>query len=151
MEREDNTDRDLNLDLIEILRRDSRTSLREMAKLVPLSPSSIRNRISKLTEDGIIERFTVDVDWRKLGYEIQVVILVTAKPGSSEELYKTLLGYQEISKIYWTTGPANFICISRLKDMTQLSQFLTGKIEKLKGVERIETLFLMPNPETVDE
>jgi len=137
---------DIDQKLIEILKENSRTSLREMAKIVPLSPSSIRNRLARLVDKGIIERFTIDVDYRKLGYEIQVIILLTTKPGTSDQIYRALERYEEISKIFWTTGPSNFLCLAQLKDMNDLSKFMTGKIDKLEGIERVETLFLMPRP-----
>jgi Lrp/AsnC family transcriptional regulator for asnA, asnC and gidA len=145
LERDEEIDNDHKL--IELLLRNSRQSLREMAKEIPISPSSIRNKMERMVQDGIIERFTVDVNWRKMGYEIQVIILITSKPGGSENLYKELTRYREISKVYWTTGPANFICIAKFRNMNDLSRFMTRKIDRLAGVERIETLFLMPIPE----
>jgi Lrp/AsnC family leucine-responsive transcriptional regulator len=132
--------------MIDVLKENSRTSLREMAKIVPLSPSSIRNRLARLVDDGIIERFTIDVNYRKLGFEIQVIILLTTKPGKSEQIYRSVGEYEEVSKIYWTTGPSNFLCLAQFKDMNDLSKFMTGKIDHLEGIERVETLFLMPKP-----
>ena len=62
--------------IVAILAKDARSSLREIAKDVNLSPSSIRTRIARLVENGFIEKFTVDVDRRKLGFEIQVVAMI---------------------------------------------------------------------------
>ncbi|MFW9851267.1 MAG: Lrp/AsnC family transcriptional regulator [Candidatus Thorarchaeota archaeon] len=97
-------------------------------------------------ERGFVKRFTVDVDYRKMGYEIQVIVLITSRPGSSEQIYKNLQSFKEIFKVYWTSGPANFVCIVRVHDMTELSQFMTGQLERLEGVERVESMFLMPEP-----
>ena len=97
-------------------------------------------------EIGVIKRFTVDVDYRKLGYEIQVLVMITAKPGSSERLYRKLCDYEEVAEVFWTAGPANFVCVVRVKDMTQLSQFMTTELERLDSVEKVETIFLMPGP-----
>ncbi|MHA1907711.1 MAG: Lrp/AsnC family transcriptional regulator [Candidatus Thorarchaeota archaeon] len=133
--------------IIDILRKNARSSLRDIAKIVGMSPSSVRNRIERLVERGFVKRFTVDVDYRKMGYEIQVIVLITSRPGSSEEIYKALLTFKEIFKVYWTSGPANFVCIVRLHNMTELSQFMTGQLEKLEGVERVESMFLMPEPQ----
>ena len=137
--------------IIDILRRNARSSLRDIAKVVKMSPSSVRNRIERLVERGLIKRFTVDLDYRKMGYEIQVIVLITSRPGSSEEIYKALQSFTEIFKVYWTSGPANFVCIVRVQNMNELSQFMTGQLEKLKGVERVESMFLMPDPEMEKE
>ncbi|MHA1933869.1 MAG: Lrp/AsnC family transcriptional regulator [Candidatus Thorarchaeota archaeon] len=132
--------------IIAILTRNARSSLREIAKEVNLSPSSVRNRMARLLDNGFIERYTVDIDYRKLGFEIQVIVLITSKPGSSEGIYKALKEFQQITRIFWTSGPANFICIVRVRDMAELSQFMTSSLERLEGVERVESMFLMPNP-----
>ena len=133
--------------IIDILRKNARSSLRDIAKVVKMSPSSVRNRIERLVERGLIKRFTVDLDYRKMGYEIQVIVLITSRPGSSEEIYKELQSFTEIFKVHWTSGPANFVCIVRVQNMNELSQFMTGQLEKLKGVERVESMFVMPEPE----
>jgi Lrp/AsnC family leucine-responsive transcriptional regulator len=132
--------------IIAILKENGRSSLREIGKDVKLSASSVRNRMEHLTDIKVIKRYTVEVDYRKLGYDIQVIVLITSKPGSSETIYQELQSYEEIDKVYWTSGPANFVCIVRLEDMAALSSFMTSRIEKLEGVERVESMFLMPDP-----
>ena len=38
-------------------------------------------------------------------------------------------------------------CANTVEDMKALSDFMTGTLEKLEGIERIESMFLMPEPE----
>ncbi len=139
-----------DITIINMLTNNARSSLRDIAPFANMSPSSVRNRIEKLVENGIIKRFTIDVDYRKMGYEIQVIVLITSRPGLSESLFRELNSFTQISKVYWTSGPSNFVCIVRVHDMNELSSFLTTKLEKLQGVERVESMFLMPEPETKD-
>ena len=140
---------DNDITIIDMLRDNARSSLRDIAKVVDMSPSSVRNRIEKLLERGLIKRFTIDVDYRKMGYEIQVIVLITSRPGSSEALHRSLQSFEQISNVYWTSGPANFVCLVRVHDMNELSLFLTTELEKLEGVERVESMFLMPQIERV--
>lgn len=133
-----------DLKIIEILSKDARISLREIKKKVDLSPSSIRNRMERLVNLGVIKRYTLDVDYRKLGYDIQVLTLITSKPSESDTLCQTLSKYEEISEVHRTSGPINFICMIRVKDINALNEFITGKLEKLTGIERIETMFILP-------
>ncbi len=135
-----------DLAIIKILRENARTSLRRIGSQVKLGASSVRNRINRLHEIGVIKRFTIDVDYRRLGYEIQVLVMIRSKPGSAEALYQTLCTFEEVSEIYWTAGPSNFACIVRVKNMTELSRFMTNHIESLEGVEKVESVFLMPGP-----
>jgi len=136
-----------DLAIIEMLIKNARISLREIAAVVDLSPSSIRNRMERLVNLGVIKRYTLELDHRKLGYEVQVVVMITSKPGESDSLYRTLSTYNEISKVLRTSGSANFICMAQVKDISKLAKFITNELEKLQGVERIETIFILPQDE----
>ena len=133
--------------IIEILSQDARISLREIKKKVDLSPSSIRNRMERLVNLGVIKRYTLDVDYRKLGYNIQVLTLITSRPSESDTLCKTLSSYEEICEVHRTSGPFNFICMIRVSDINELTKFITEKLEKLNGIDRIETMFILPQTE----
>jgi DNA-binding Lrp family transcriptional regulator len=136
-----------DLRIIEMLTKNARISLREIAAVVNLSPSSIRNRMERLVNLGVIKRYTLELDNRKLGYEVQVVVLITSKPGESDNLYHKLSKYSEITSVLRTSGPANFICMVQFRDIPQLAKFITNELEKLQGVERIETMFILPQDE----
>lgn len=133
--------------IIEILTSNARISLRDIKKKVDLSPSSIRNRMERLVNLGVIKNYTVDVDHQKLGYEIQVVALITSRPAESDMLCKDLSKYDEISEVLRTSGSANFICMIRVRNISELTKFITCELEKLNGVERIETMFVLPQEE----
>jgi Lrp/AsnC family leucine-responsive transcriptional regulator len=136
---------DKDLQIIEILSGNARTSLREIEKKVDLSPSSIRLRMERLVELGVIKRYTVDVDYRKLGFDIQVLILITAQPGAAKELYDTLSNFSQVSEVMKTVGPATFILTVRVKDIVELTHFVSQELENLRGVERIETMLILPD------
>lgn len=136
-----------DLTIIEMLAKNARSSLREIGAVVNLSPSSIRNRMERLVDLGVIKKYTLELDQRKLGFEVQVVVLITSTPGESDNLYHKLSKYSEITNLLRTSGPANFICMVQVRDIPQLAQFITGELEKLEGVERIETMLILPQNE----
>jgi Lrp/AsnC family leucine-responsive transcriptional regulator len=136
-----------DLTIIEMLAKNARSSLREIGAVVNLSPSSIRNRMERLVDLGVIKKYTLELDQRKLGFEVHVVVLITSTPGESDNLYHKLSKYSEITNLLRTSGPASFICMVQVRDIPQLAQFITGELEKLEGVERIETMFILPQNE----
>jgi len=140
----DRTD-DKDLQIIEILSNNARISLRDIKKQVNLSPSSIRNRMERLVETGVIKRYTVEIDYTKMGFDIQVVVLITARPGTSKDLYGRLSNYKQVSEVLRTAGPANFILTVCVRDIAELTRFITEDLERLDGVERIETMFILPD------
>jgi len=131
--------------IIEILSKNARISLRDIKKQVNLSPSSIRNRMERLVDMGVIKRYTVEIDYTKMGLDIQVLVLITTKPGTSKNIHRRLLNYKQVTGIMRTAGPANFILTVRVKDIVELTQFITKELESIDGVERIETMFILPD------
>ena len=83
MDKIDDNDRKI----IEILSGNARISLRDIKKQVDLSPSSIRNRMERLVNLGIIRKYTVDVDYRKLGYDIQINHIENPRKELEEHYY----------------------------------------------------------------
>jgi Lrp/AsnC family leucine-responsive transcriptional regulator len=134
-----------DLQIIGILSDNARTSLREIEKKVDLSPSSIRLRMERLVEIGVIKRYTLQIDYRKLGLDIQVLILITAKPGASKDLHHVLSNFPQVSEVLRTVGPATFILTVRVKGITELTHFISEELENLSGVERIETMLILPD------
>jgi DNA-binding Lrp family transcriptional regulator len=110
--------------------------------------------MERLLDQGVIERYTVDVNWRKMGYDIQVLLQISSWAGASREIYDKLLDYEakderkiHVTQVYWTSGPANVICIVRTKSMVDLANFIAEEIETLRGIERVDSMFLMPLPD----
>ncbi|TJW78491.1 MAG: winged helix-turn-helix transcriptional regulator, partial [Mesorhizobium sp.] len=58
---------DLDRRLLEILIKDSRTSLKELAQQVGLSSPSVAERLRRLEDRGVIRAFTIEIDPQALG------------------------------------------------------------------------------------
>ena len=58
----DNTD----IQILKILRDDSRVSVLELAKRVYLSRRAVNRRIMALVDAGVIKKFTIEIDREKL-------------------------------------------------------------------------------------
>ena len=63
-----------DLILLSELAKDGRASTYKISEKVKLSPDTVRLRIKKLKEQGIIEKFTVKLNLSRLGYQWQVFV-----------------------------------------------------------------------------
>jgi len=57
-----------DLKILEILRKNSRTPYSEIAKIVGISDVAVIKRIRKLEQLGLIRKYTIIIDPKKLGY-----------------------------------------------------------------------------------
>lgn len=54
--------------LLALLKENSRMSFADLGRKIKLSPSSVRERIQKLEDTGVIRKYDVQIDNKKLGY-----------------------------------------------------------------------------------
>lgn len=62
--------------ILALLKENARISIKELSNQVALSTPSVKERILKLEEQGIIEGYTTKINYQKLGRKIEVFILV---------------------------------------------------------------------------
>jgi len=63
-----------DLELIQILMKNSRTPFVKIAEMLGVSETAVRKRIRKLERDGVIRKYTIEVDPKKIGFEITALI-----------------------------------------------------------------------------
>ena len=76
--------------IIDILKQDSREPIREIAKKTKIRPSTVHQRIQKLVENGIIEKFTIKLNNKAVGENFIIFMLV--KGSTTEYIDKRFLG-----------------------------------------------------------
>lgn len=108
--------------IIEILKENSRASIRDIAKATDIRPSTVHNRIKKFKDDGIIEKFTVITNDEKVGEGFVVFMLIS---GTSEKyLDSRFRGNPHIKEIYGITGEYDLLIKAKFKDMQKFNEFL---------------------------
>src|ERR1700751_5730576 len=125
----DDTDRAL----LAALAEDARQPVSELARRVGLSAPSTAERVRRLEAQGVIERFTVQIDPRALGFTLQAIVRVKPMPGQLhlvEEVIRGVPGFVGCDKV---TGDDCFICRLYLHSIEQLDEILS------KVTERAET------------
>ncbi|GGN84739.1 MULTISPECIES: Lrp/AsnC family transcriptional regulator [Haloarcula] len=83
---------DLDRRIIHELQNDARhTSASEIAESCDVSARTVRNRIDKLEQRGVIRGYDVDVDYEAAGYQLHTLIICTAPIHEREEIARRAL------------------------------------------------------------
>lgn len=125
-----------DFDLIKQLLQDSRRTCVELAKTFGVTEAAIRKRIKKLESKKIIKRFTIEVDLKKLGFEVQALIGLDASPEKLIQVLEELQKMEEIVSLYTSSGDHMILIECWFKNMSQLSGFVR-KLENMNGVIRV--------------
>lgn len=84
----DATDRGI-LYLLQQNARDTTTT--EIAEAVGVAPSTVRNRIERLEERGVVKGYVPDVDYERAGFELHILFTCTAPTQPSEDYVRDIL------------------------------------------------------------
>ncbi len=108
--------------ILDHLQRDARVTVRRLAKITGIRPSTVHNRIQRLIATGVIQNFTVKVDPEKLGENLAVFMLVA---GSLDKYFNdTFLQKKQILEVHGITGEYDLLLKLRFKDMKQFNRFV---------------------------
>ena len=112
--------------LISVLMQDSRSSLKTLASLSGLSSPSVAERIRKLQEREVIKGYTLEVDPKAFGYQLQAIIRIRPLPGQLQEVERQIQNIPQFTECDKVTGDDCFIARLHVRSIEQLDSLLDG-------------------------
>lgn len=131
-----------DLKIIETMQVNGRISMKDLAKIVALSPPATAERVRRLEDNGTIERYKAIINTVKIGKPIRVFINVAMKSDKLKEFIAFALAAEEIIECYHVTGPYSMILKANLREMSDL-EVLVGKVQVYGNTE---THIIMSSP-----
>ena len=126
-----------DMQIVRILLQNSQTRLDMMAKKLDMHPSTIAYRIKKLRSIGIIRKFTISVDWRKLGKNVESVVFINCSPKNVGKIANLLSNFDEVIEVHSLTGFYDIIAMVTLKDMEEYKEFIEKKLGSIAEIESV--------------
>jgi DNA-binding Lrp family transcriptional regulator len=116
---------DIDRAIIAQLQADARASYRHVGEAVGLSASAVKRRVDRLTQDGTIRGFTVQVDPGRLGWGTEVFVSIFASGNISPgRIRQALTGIPEVVAAFTVTGDADALVQVRVRDTAHLEVVL---------------------------
>ena len=116
--------------ILTILVGDARISLKALSSQVGLSSPSTAERLRRLEENGVIERYTLKVNLQALGYSFQSLVRIKPLPGMLKKVELVLQEIPEVIECDKVTGEDCFIARLVSHSMEQLDQALDRLAER---------------------
>jgi Lrp/AsnC family leucine-responsive transcriptional regulator len=127
----------IDLTILEILKKDARTSLREIARILKVSPDTISNRVEKLTTQGIILSSTVVVDPSKIGYSFITRFGINVKPAYATQVLEKIIKIPSVIIASKVVGSNDLVAVSVVKNFQHLCM-LRDTILEMPYVEQVD-------------
>ena len=132
--------------LVEALRADGRASVNELAARVSVSRATAYQRLGRLRDAGVIRRFTVDVDHRKLGLPIAALVLVNVVQHSWRDVGDRLRQLPGVEWMALSSGTFDYVLLVRAPNIEHLRDVILGDLQSIPEIRSSQTLVLLDEP-----
>ncbi|MCJ7650383.1 MAG: Lrp/AsnC family transcriptional regulator, partial [Candidatus Lokiarchaeota archaeon] len=124
---------------LEMLIEDSRRPYREVADEVGLSESTVRKRVIKLQEEGVIEKFTIKICREEERCIIAFLTLIPRNESEMKELLRETQIIPQCEEVYFLAGQCGVLVKVNIPEITELDALIEnfrGRSD-VKSVERV--------------
>lgn len=128
--------------IIRSLQQNARMSYAEVSRATGIPESTVRRRMDRLQELGVIE-FAMLADPSRLGYDLRVMIGLKVELNQVEQIADTLRGMKEVMFAAFLTGNFDITIHVVVRSQEALVRFLTRRLAHIPGIRSVET-FVMP-------
>ena len=128
--------------IVAILQEDGRTSNREIGRNLEISEATVRNRISRLLAEDLINIVAVPTP-RAVGMTMSAIIGLSVSLRQIEEVVAALLTKPEVRYAGMATGRYEIIIEAFFHDQEHLLEFVTKDLGHMDGVTRVETSLIL--------
>jgi len=133
---------ELDKKILHILQDDGRASYSEMARRLKVPESTVRLRVKKLVERGVIRKFAALINPFRAGYSIVAFISIDVEPGRIKDAIERLEELPEVDVLGIATGAHDVLMQVTVRDLGELENFLLEKLGRIEGVKSTETSVL---------
>lgn len=138
---------DIDRKILQYLVQNARMPFLEIARECGVSGAAIHQRIKKLDEMGVILGSKLEVDPKKLGFDVCALIGIrVADPSRYNHTIEELKSVPEIVECHFITGDYNMMIKVYCVSNEHLMQILFEKILAIDGVLKTETFISLLQP-----
>lgn len=130
------------------LTRDGRLSVTTVAENVHISRAHAYSRIARLTESGVLTKFTALIDPVKAGLRSSAYVTLKVRQHAWRELREQLREVPEIHHIALVGGDFDVILLVRAADNVGLRRVIFDQLQSMPGVMDTQTFLVFEDLDT---
>lgn len=136
----------LDLQLLDALQRNGRSTFAELGELVGLKAASVHERVKRLEARGFVRGYTARLDGRRLGLLLTAFVsCYTSAQTDYDQFNDAVMALPEVCEVHSVAGEESFIIKVMTKSTAELDDFLS-RLKKIPGIERTKTTIVLATP-----
>ena len=134
-------------ELLEVLEKNSRVSVGELASMLQKSEYEIEKEISRLEKEKIILSYGALINWERYGDDtVTAVIEINLTPqrevgfdAIAEKIYR----FDEVRTVYLMSGNFDLLVIIEGKSLKDVANFVATRLSTIEGITQTRSHFLL--------
>ncbi len=127
--------------LLAALRANARASLTELADATQVSRATVKARLDRLINGGVIRRFTIESDLDDRD-GVRAITTMELQGSVARSVIRSLRKIPEVTALYSTNGKWDLVAEIRTDNLQAIDQILR-RIREISGVLNSETSLLL--------
>lgn len=132
--------------IMDMLQKNARITIKEMAAVLTLSATPIFERIKRLEKNGLIDKYVALLNADLLGYKMVAFVQISLSQHNLKEVtafVDRITVFPEVMECYHTTGDSDFLLKILVKDMDQFNDFILNKLSNIDNLGKVKTQFAL--------
>jgi len=129
--------------ILQALIQNSRITGADIARKVNLSLPAVTSRLRKLDSSGVIDRYTIRLDRKKLNLHLMAFIQVWVDHSKSNTAKEQIIAMTEVLECHHAAGDYDLLLKVLVKDTAALEILLVNKIKSIKAITRTNTTIIL--------
>jgi DNA-binding Lrp family transcriptional regulator len=114
----------LDVDILVILRDNSRTSNAEIARMLGTSEATIRRRIKGMVDKGIIAGFSTYINYSLIENPVKAYIHIKVRTENMKSVVERIRNHNMLLALYRVSGEYDLLCVTLFPSMNGLHEFI---------------------------
>lgn len=130
-----------DIEILYKLEEDGKKPYSQIAEELRISNTMVHQRVARLQKEGVLKKYSIEIDDKKLGFEWGAFTGITLKDGSNTyQVIEELKKIPEVTECYHISGSYTLFIRIVAQSSQHMRDILYHKIEEIKGIQKTESM-----------
>ena len=137
-----------DIQILRLLLNNARLSNKEIAAKVEIAQSSAHDRIKKLTQKGYFKGAYGQIDQKKLGLNVEVILAIKLNKQHRSiiaDFIEKASQFPGVIQVFHMAGDSDFILHVAVKDSDELRGFILDRLSTLDYIQSTQSTMVLHN------
>ena len=125
------------------LSNDSSISIPKLSKKINVNPSVVYSRIKRLVKKKLIERFTIEINNKELGFGVKSITGINMDSKERDNIIQELFKITGVREVAEVTGRFDILVTMHAENLNDMYKIVSDNIGKIQGIIGSESFIEM--------